>query len=102
MMQPPANLTNVNIQLPVRAVVTLLQLEGRAPLLDAERLWLESIDAQVAQTLRAGLVTQPTNGNTGRNGNTRVTMKDGRQFVVPEGETIPSGPDIETVETFSA
>lgn len=58
MIQPPTNLTNVNIQLPVRAVVTLLQLAGRAPLLDAERLWLEGIDREVAQTLRVGLTTQ--------------------------------------------
>ena len=56
-MQTKNTLENLSVALPVRAVLTLLQLAGRAPLLDAERLWLEGIDREVAATLRAGLVT---------------------------------------------
>lgn len=55
-MQTQNALNNISVALPVRAVLTLIQLAGRAPLLDAERLWLEGIDSQVAQTLRAGVV----------------------------------------------
>ena len=59
-------LNTVTISMPARAVLTLIQLAGRAPLLDAERLWLEGIDSQVAQTLRAGVGTEPgANANPG-------------------------------------
>lgn len=54
-MQAKTAINNVSVSLPVRAALTLIQLAGRAPLLDAERLWLDGIDAQVAQTLRAWL-----------------------------------------------
>ena len=87
-------LNTVTISMPARAVLTLLQLAGRAPLLDAERLWLEGIDRDVAATLRAGM--PPAAGTA-----TRVTTKDGRQFIVPPGEPVPDGPDIERVETYS-
>lgn len=65
-MQTKNTLENLSVALPVRAVLTLIQLAGRAPLLDAERLWLEGIDSQVAQTLRAGVGTEPgANANPG-------------------------------------